>query len=179
VFAAKNISAASQFPFVAAFRSTLKSSSQNEIVTVSLLRHLSAPAKTLKYARIRHNSFRISSYAKRVCNPPGMSSYKNKGLKVPVESTVTKKGGRGGVNPAIAAKSRPCAHPIAAFPVLNSASRTIKSSRPPGAPFTHPYFAANNAKAAPSVCNAARQSDRIARASRQEHNAHIESRISS
>jgi hypothetical protein len=44
------------------------------------------------------NPFIIRSYVKRVRNPRRMNSYKNKGLKVPVESTVTKNRGAGGGN---------------------------------------------------------------------------------
>jgi len=41
------------------------------------------------------NSLTMNTYRKCACNPRRMNTYKIIGLKVPVESTLTKKGGRG------------------------------------------------------------------------------------
>ena len=40
--------------------------------------------------------FRMNTYIKFACNQPRMNTYKIIGLKVPLESTLTKKGGGGG-----------------------------------------------------------------------------------
>ena len=47
--------------------------------------------------QIQLSSFRMNTYEKSPCNPRRMNTYKNTGLKVPLESTLTKKRGGGGV----------------------------------------------------------------------------------
>ena len=68
----------------------------NSAVGLPLLSTLNFRPSTLKFQISNLLSpFRMNTYKKCACNPRRMNTYKIMGLKIPLESTLTKKGGGG------------------------------------------------------------------------------------
>ncbi len=83
-------------------------------------------SRETKRATSATNPFIIRTYAKRVRNPSRISSYKNKGLKVPVESTVTKNRGAGGGDSPIPSKNlQPASQGSAQLPAAGGFPRAV------------------------------------------------------